>query len=60
MQRPIAKHTEELGEYPGRRGGRMVGARRIKFTTRKPTESTNLALGGPTEIVPLPRECALD
>jgi len=40
MQRPTAKHQEELGESCRRGGGRMEGTRGVKATTRKPTEST--------------------
>jgi hypothetical protein len=42
MQRSTAKHYKGLSESKGkRRRGKIVGARKVKDTTRKPTESTN-------------------
>jgi hypothetical protein len=48
MQRSTVKHYTELGESFGRRGGRIVGAKGVKDTIRKPTETTNL---GPWELL---------
>jgi hypothetical protein len=36
----------ELGDVYGRGGGRIEGAREVKDTTRKPTESINWAHRG--------------
>jgi hypothetical protein len=41
MLRTTAKQAE-LGESCERRGGRIVGAKRLKDTIRKSLESTNL------------------
>lgn len=41
MQRATAKHYMGLSESYGRRGRKIVGARKAKDTTRKPTQSTN-------------------
>jgi hypothetical protein len=46
MQRSTAKHWVEPGESCGRVGDRIEPARGVKDTTRRPTESTNLAHGG--------------
>ena len=42
MQRPTAKHQEELGESCERVRDKTEQARGVKDTTRRPTESTNL------------------
>ena len=44
LQRPTAK--AELGKSCGRKGGRIVGTRGVKDTTRKPTELTHRSSWG--------------
>jgi hypothetical protein len=46
MQRPTAKHQEELGEPCGTVGNGTDRAKGVKNTTRRPTESTNLGPWG--------------
>jgi hypothetical protein len=61
MQRHTFKHQVELGESCGRVGGRIEQAgERVKDTTRRPTESTNLSPGGLTETEPPTKEHAGD
>jgi hypothetical protein len=42
MQRSTVTHFVEFRESCWRRGGKIVGARKLKDTMRKPTKSTNL------------------
>jgi hypothetical protein len=49
MQRPTAKHQAELRESCGREGCRIEQATRVKYTTRRPTESIVLGSRGLTE-----------
>ena len=60
MQRPTAKHSAELGESCGREGGKNVGARGVKDTIRKPTESTNLGSQVLTEVDSITKEPTWD
>jgi hypothetical protein len=46
MQRPTVKHWAEIGEFCGRGGGRIEGAKEVKDTTRKPVKSNYLVLIG--------------
>ena len=59
MQRLTAKHLIEFQESNGRGAGVTVAAIRVKDTTRKPTESTNVGsyrsteTGQITRVVPV-------
>ena len=60
MQRHTFKHQVELGESCGRVGGRIEQAgERVKDTTRRPTESTNLSPWVLTETEPPNKEHAV-
>jgi hypothetical protein len=60
MQRPTAKQQEELKESCGSVSGSTVGAKEVKDSTRRPTESTNLDHWVLTEIEPPTKEHGLD
>jgi hypothetical protein len=51
MQRATGKHQAELSEFCGRMGERIERAKRVKDTTRRPTEPTNLGLSAAAVIV---------
>jgi hypothetical protein len=58
MQRPTAKHQAEVKKPCERVWDRIEQARRVKDTTRRPTESTNLGpLGAHGDCLTSRREC---